>query len=75
MEHIKTAKGELISIPDVVVAASKERELVEQYVAADAAGRTRIEQDAIEALTPPSATNVAEPAASGSLATPTHVEE
>jgi hypothetical protein len=80
MEHIKTAAGALISIPDVVVAASKERELVEQYVQADAAERDRIEQRAIEALSPPSATTVTEPAAATpaavpAVAAPTHVEE
>jgi hypothetical protein len=75
MEHIKTAAGALISIPDVVVAASKERELVEQYVQADAAERDRIEQRAIEALSPPSAIAAPAPAVPAAPATPTHVEE
>ena len=52
MEFVEDGKGGRIQIPDSVIAAADNRDLVEEYVKASPADRVHIEKMAIDATTP-----------------------
>lgn len=52
-EATKDTPAERVAIPDAVVTASNNRDLVAQYVAAGAIERAAIEKRALELLAPP----------------------